>query len=112
MVEDGDQPVRMRGAAAGRAGGRPGVPYVYYAADVWSDATASMGAPGPVVAVMRWVERFALRGARDVLAALAVMAGQDVGHDRRVRVPDVGLRVDVVDRRGDVEGAVGHDDPV
>ncbi|HSP60619.1 MAG TPA: glycosyltransferase [Ornithinimicrobium sp.] len=44
------------------------VPYVYYAADVWSDATASMGAPGPVVAAMRTLERFALRGARDVVA--------------------------------------------
>ena len=44
------------------------IPYVYYAADVWSDATASMGAPAPVVAVMRAVERYALRGARDVIA--------------------------------------------
>ncbi|MFK5634177.1 MULTISPECIES: glycosyltransferase [unclassified Ornithinimicrobium] len=47
-------------------GGR--VPYVYYAADVWSDATASTGAPRPVVAIMRAVETFALRGARDVVA--------------------------------------------
>ncbi|GAA5162361.1 glycosyltransferase [Ornithinimicrobium tianjinense] len=46
----------------------PRVPYVYYAADVWSDATASMGAPAPVVSAMRRVERFALRGARDVVA--------------------------------------------
>lgn len=53
----------VRGVLAGRR-----IPYVYYAADVWSDATASMGAPAPVVAAMRWVERFALRGARDVLA--------------------------------------------
>ena len=43
----------------------------------------------------------------DVLAALAVMAGEDVGHDRRVRVADVGLVVDVVDRRGEVEGHAG-----
>lgn len=42
--------------------------YVYYAADVWSDATASMGAPAPVVGLMRAVETFALRGARTVVA--------------------------------------------
>ena len=52
-----------------------------------------------------------LVGAReeeDVLAALAVMPHDDVGHDRRVRVADVRLRVDVVDRRGEVE-ALGHE---
>ena len=39
----------------------------------------------------------------DVLAALAHVAGEDVGGDRRVGVAEVGLGVDVVDRRGDVE---------
>ena len=29
------------------------VPYVYYAADVWSDAAASTGAPAPLVSVLR-----------------------------------------------------------
>ena len=38
-----------------------------------------------------------------VLAALAHVAGEHVGGDRRVRVAQVGLRVHVVDRRGDVE---------
>ena len=49
-----------------------------------------------------------LVGAREeehVLAALAHVAGEDVGADRRVRVAEVRRRVDVVDRRGDV---VGH----
>lgn len=44
------------------------VPYVYYAADVWSDASESVGAPVAVVGILRWVERFALRGAQGVLA--------------------------------------------
>lgn len=44
------------------------LPYVYYAADIWSDATASTGAPAWVVAALRWVERFALRGAAGVIA--------------------------------------------
>ena len=39
-----------------------------------------------------------------VLAALAVVAREDVGRDRRVRVADVRRRVDVVDGRRDVEG--------
>ena len=43
-----------------------------------------------------------------VLAALAHVAGEDVGADRRVRVAEVGLGVDVVDRRGDV---VAHGRP-
>ena len=38
----------------------------------------------------------------DVLAALAVVTGQDVGGDRRVRVAEVRGRVDVVDRGRDV----------
>ncbi|MFK5584297.1 glycosyltransferase [Serinicoccus sp. LYQ131] len=57
---------RVALAVCGLLGGR--IPYVYYAADVWSDATASMGAPAAVVRVMRLVETFALRGARDVVA--------------------------------------------
>src|ERR1019366_8200462 len=40
----------------------------------------------------------------DVLAALAHVAREHVGGDRRVRVAEVRLRVDVIDRSGDVEG--------
>ncbi len=40
----------------------------------------------------------------DVVAPEAPPAGQHVGRDRRVRVPDVGRVVHVVDGRGDVEG--------
>ncbi|QAY68921.1 glycosyltransferase family 4 protein [Xylanimonas protaetiae] len=43
-------------------------PYVYYAADVWSDASASMGASGLVVRVLRTLESFAMRGAQRVIA--------------------------------------------
>ena len=41
-----------------------------------------------------------------LLPALAVMAHQDVGRDRRVRVADVRRRVDVVDRCRQVEAHV------
>lgn len=43
-------------------------PYVWYAADVWSDATQIAGAPKAVVAVVRALERFAVRGAAGTVA--------------------------------------------
>jgi glycosyltransferase involved in cell wall biosynthesis len=43
------------------------VPYVYYAADVWSDASAS-AAPRAVVRLLRAVESWVLRGAARVVA--------------------------------------------
>ncbi|MGO2139607.1 MAG: glycosyltransferase [Leucobacter sp.] len=43
-------------------------PYAYYGADIWSDASASTGAPGFVVKTVRAMERFAFTGAHVVLA--------------------------------------------
>jgi len=43
-------------------------PYVYYAADVWSDASAATGMPRAAVRALRRLERFALAGATDVIA--------------------------------------------
>lgn len=43
-------------------------PVVYYAADVWTDGVISMGAPGLVVSVMRWMERSVLRHARAIIS--------------------------------------------
>jgi hypothetical protein len=40
-----------------------------------------------------------------VVAPLPMMADEDVGRDRRVRVADVRRRVDVVDRCRQIEGA-------
>ncbi len=63
---------------------------------------------GDALALGRLRDRLAvLVGAgeeEDLLAALAHVPGQDVGADRRVRVAEVRRGVDVVDRRGDVEG--------
>lgn len=45
------------------------VPYVYYAADVWSDATAGDGSvPGLVTRLLAAVEGWAMRGAQGVVA--------------------------------------------
>jgi glycosyltransferase involved in cell wall biosynthesis len=43
-------------------------PFVYYAADVWTDGVASMGAPGIVIAIMRMMERSVLRRARSIVS--------------------------------------------
>ncbi|WP_420113215.1 glycosyltransferase [Pseudactinotalea sp.] len=48
------------------------IPYVWYAADVWSDAAASTGSSGIVVRVVRAMESWVLRGAA---ASLAVSDG-------------------------------------
>ncbi|WP_308493255.1 glycosyltransferase family 4 protein [Microbacterium terrisoli] len=42
--------------------------YAYYAADVWTDGVVSMGAPRPVIALMRAMERAALQRARVILS--------------------------------------------
>jgi len=44
------------------------IPYVYYAADIWSDAATATNASGIVLRVVRGMERFAMRGAAVVLA--------------------------------------------
>ena len=43
-------------------------PYVYYAADIWSDGAAQTGAPAWIVRAVGRVERFAMRGAESVIS--------------------------------------------
>lgn len=43
-------------------------PFVYYAADVWTDGVISMGAPRVVIAVMRMMERAVLRRAHSIIS--------------------------------------------
>lgn len=43
------------------------IPYVYDAADVWSDAAGQATSSGLVVRVLRWIERFAMRGAAELV---------------------------------------------
>lgn len=44
------------------------IPYVWYAADVWSDASEIAGAPPAIVKAVRWMESFTIRGAAAVVA--------------------------------------------
>ena len=70
------------------------VPYVYYCADIVSDAAALAGVPGLVVRTVAGLESFALRGARRVIAVsdgVAIRA-RELGA-RDVAVVPNGVRV-------------------
>lgn len=70
------------------------VPYVYYCADIVSDAAALAGVPGLVVRTVAGLESFALRGARRVIAVsdgVAIRA-RELGARDVVVVPN-GVRV-------------------
>lgn len=73
-------------------------PYVYYAGDVWSDGAASMGAPSPIVRMLRAVESWVMRGAATVLCISDGVA-ERVAHlgvdPRRVVVVGNGVDTDV-----------------
>lgn len=66
------------------------VPYVWYAADVWGDATEIMGASAVVVSAVRAMERFALRGATGVIAVSEGVAQRvnELGSRHTVVIPN------------------------
>ena len=70
------------------------VPYVYYCADIVSDAAALAGVPGLVVRTVAGLESFALRGARRVIAVSDGVASRarELGA-RDVTVVPNGVRV-------------------
>jgi Glycosyltransferase len=75
------------------AAGLRRTPYVYYAADVWSDAAESTGAPAPVVGFVRWLERRALHAARQVIAVTDGVAARvrELAHHDRVKIVRNGI---------------------
>lgn len=73
-------------------------PYAYYAADVLSDALASGGAPRQLIAVLRRLESWVLRGAVRVLAVSDGVAERVVAlgvPESRVTVVGNGIDTDV-----------------
>ena len=58
------------------------IPYVYDAADIWSDAAGHATGSSFVVRALRWVERFAMRGA----AAMTTISEGVVGRVRELGV--------------------------
>lgn len=71
--------------------------YVYYAADVWSDASATAGAPAAIVAALRLLERWAFRGARNVIAVSDGVADRvrDISGRNHVVVVRNGVDTDI-----------------
>lgn len=79
-------------------------PYVYYAADVWTDALIAIQAPGWVVGCMRFLESRALRQANTVIAISKGVADQIAAFDvdpRRLTVVNNGVDTTVFSREGD-----------
>ena len=89
------------------------VPYVYYCADIVSDAAALAGVPGLVVRTVASLESFALRGARRVIAVSDGVArrARDMGA-RDVAVVPNGVRVPEAVATGTPEGFPTCDGPV
>ena len=89
------------------------IPYVYYCADIVSDAAALAGVPGVVVRTVAGLESFALRGARRVIAVSDGVArrARDLGA-RDVAVVPNGVRVPDAVAAGVPEGFPSCDGPV
>ncbi|KIP51375.1 glycosyltransferase [Leucobacter komagatae] len=65
-----------------------------YAADVWSDASESTGAPRPVVAAVRWMERYSWSRAAGVLAVNDGVAARIMEIAPQAKVTVVGNGID------------------
>lgn len=81
------------------------IPVFPYAADVWSDASESTGAPSFVVRAVRWMERVAWNRAAGVLAVNEGVAERVKAIAPRARVRVVGNGIDTAVFRPDGETA-------
>ena len=107
------EPPPTTGAAVRIACAARRVPYVYYCADIVSDAAALAGVPGLVVRAVAGLESYALRGARRVIAVSDGVArrAHDLGA-RDVAVVPNGVRVPEGVATGTPEGFPACDGPV
>lgn len=89
------------------------VPYVYYCADIVSDAAALAGVSGLVVRTVAGLESFALRGARRVIAVSdgVALRARELGA-RDVAVIPNGVRVPEAVATGVPDGFPACDGPV
>lgn len=90
------EPPPTTGAVTRVAAALRHVPYVWYAADVWSDATEVTGAPPLIVDTLRAIERFAIRGAAGVIAVSDGVAARvsDLGGHNIEVIPN-GINTDI-----------------
>lgn len=79
------------------------LPFAYYAADCWSDATAVTSAPRAVVSVVRALERFALRRAAVVLTVNDAIAARlrELAPGSNVEVVGNGVDTTIFTPRGE-----------
>lgn len=107
------EPPPTTGAAVRIACAARRVPYVYYCADIVSDAAALAGVPSIVVRTVAGLESFALRGARRVIAVSDGVArrARDLGA-RDVAVVPNGVCVPDAVVTGTPEGFPTCDGPV
>lgn len=77
-------------------------PFVYYAADIWSEALSAMDVGGPVQKILRAVEGWVLRRAKAVLAVSDAVAAQvETFGVPRARIEVVGNGIDTKEFRPD-----------
>ncbi len=95
------------------------VPYVYYAADLWSDAVVSDTGRGLISRILAHVEGWAMRGARGVLAVLPTVAKRvreltrrPAGGRRELDVRVVGHGIDTTIFRPADSGAATLDEVI
>jgi glycosyltransferase involved in cell wall biosynthesis len=84
------------------------IPYVYYAADIWSDAAGAAAAPDSVVRALAVVERLAVRGAVCVLS-VGQACTERLGRWRQEGIVTIGHGVDtdMYQERGAVQRLPG-----
>jgi glycosyltransferase involved in cell wall biosynthesis len=85
-------------------------PFVYYAADIWTEALSATDVPAVVIRVMRAAEGFALRRASKVIAisdAVAEKVAQFGVPRNRVTVVGNGIDTSVFGPEGETAGADG-----
>ncbi len=70
------------------------LPYVYFAADIWSDAAGTTSAPSPIVRGVQSIERAAIRGAANVLSVSPGVTSRLTRWVPRSQVTEVGQGVD------------------
>jgi glycosyltransferase involved in cell wall biosynthesis len=81
------EPPPTTGAAMRLACALRRIPYVYFAADIWSDAVGAIGTSGFVARTLRRVELFAMNGAATVISA---------SEEFSVRMAELGVRSKIV----------------
>ncbi|HWM35351.1 MAG TPA: glycosyltransferase family 4 protein [Pseudolysinimonas sp.] len=88
------EPPPTSGVAMRLACGIRRIPYVYYLADIWSDAVEAIDEPGLVARLLRRFELFALNGAATVISASQEFTDRVIELGVRSRIVTLGNGAD------------------